>query len=128
MPPEYKDATATILPMTPKPDIFIHISAEYLSHDREYVYYKMKGTVTNHGPASARNVTVELFAEAAPYDMTRIWPPGHTIHLGTLLDDEVGYVEGVLKVPRKNNTRFSCVVHGDNFNAADVQTNIIYVN
>ena len=128
IPSAYKNSTAIILPMNPTPSMSVRLNAEYLSHDRDYVYYKTWCTVTNHGPTSAQNVTIELIAEASPFDMTKMWPPGHTITVGTIQDDENGYVEGVLKVPRKNHTRMSCIVHGDNFNPIEVHTNTIYVN
>ncbi|MCL2142581.1 MAG: hypothetical protein FWH46_06920 [Methanimicrococcus sp.] len=128
MPSQYKNSKAILLPMTPTPSISVRLNAEYLSHDRDYVYYKTWCTITNHGPTSAQNVTVNIFAEASPYNMTRIWPPEHTIYVGTIQDDGSGYAECVLKVPRKNHTLFSCIVYGDNFNPLDVHTNTIYVD
>ncbi|WNY23533.1 hypothetical protein MmiHf6_08410 [Methanimicrococcus hongohii] len=128
LPPEYEGATAKIYNMSPMPSMNIEILAEYVDSDWNYVYYRVRCDVTNTGPTTAQNVTVVVLAEAEPFDLTRVWSQSGEINIGTLADDESGWVEYTVSIPKRNQTRFTCVVYGDNFNQDYAYTRVAFIN
>ena len=128
IPPEYKDAKVQVLTMNPVPAIFGEMSAKYIDYDSDYVYYKVRCDFKNYGSISAQNVNVQIFAEAPPYDLTQIWPPDKNVFIGTVPDDDTGWAESVVAVPRNNYTRFTCLIYGDNFNFVDIHTDVVYID
>jgi len=128
IPSEYKNSKARFFTMNPLPTISGKMSSNYVGHDQNYAYYKVRCDFTNYGPTSAKNLSVKIFAESSPYDMTRIWPPAQDIFIGTIQDDGTGWAEAVVKVPRNNYTKFTCVIYGENFNYVNIHTNIVYIN
>ena len=128
IPPEFQNSKVQIFTMNPIPSVLGQISANYVGYDRNYVYCKVRCDFKNYGPISAQNVSVRIFAEASPYDLTRIWPPDQDIFIGTIQDDGTGWAEAIVKVPRNNYTRFTCVIYGDNFNYVDIHTKVVYIN
>lgn len=128
IPREYETSQAQIYTMNPTPVIYATLRTDLIDSDRNYVYYKIRCDFTNKGPRIAKNVNVNIFAEASPYDMTQIWPPEHEIYIGDVNDDGSGWAEATVKIPRNNYTCFSCIIYGDNFNYVEMHTNIVYIN
>lgn len=128
LPVEFTGARAKLYSMNPMPAMNVEIRADYTDSDWNYVYYKVRCNVTNTGPTSGQNVTVVIMAESEPFDMTRVWSQSGEVSLGTLADDGSGWAEYTVQVPRRNQTRFTCVVYGDNFNPESVYTKVVYMN
>lgn len=128
IPDEFRNAQAQIYSMNPIPNIYAEMNVQSVGYDSNYVYYKVKCDFKNNGAISAKNVHIYILAEASPYDMSRIWSPEHNTFIGNVEADGTGWAEGTLKVPRKNNTRFTCIISGDNFNFVSLHTNVTYIN
>ncbi len=128
LPSEFIGARAKLYSMNPMPAMNVQIRADYVESDWNYVYYKVRCNVTNTGPTSGQNVTVIIMAESEPFDMTRVWSQSGEISLGTLADDGSGWAEYTVQVPRRAQTRFTCVVYGGNFNPEYVYTKVVYMN
>ncbi|WNY28074.1 hypothetical protein MmiEs2_02540 [Methanimicrococcus stummii] len=128
IPAEFKNASAKLYTMNPMPEIKIQLRADLIDSDLNYAYYKIHCDITNKGPTTASNVTALLFAESDPFDMTRVWSQSDAILVGTMVDEASGWAEYMVQVPRRNQTRFSCVVYGDNFNQVYTYTRVIYLN
>lgn len=128
LPPEFIGSRAKLYSMNSMPAMNVQIRADYVDSDWNYVYYKVRCNVTNTGPTSGQNVTVLIMAESDPFDMTRVWSQSGEIPIGTLADDGSGWAEYTVQIPRRNQTRFTCVVFGDNFNPEYVSTKVVYMD
>ncbi|MDL2260697.1 hypothetical protein LJC08_00400 [Methanimicrococcus sp. OttesenSCG-928-J09] len=128
LPPEFIDTQVRAYSMNPFPSMNVSIRADYVDKDRNYVYYNICCIVTNTGPTSGQNVTAVILAESEPFDMTLVWSQSGELSLGTLADDDSDWVEYTVKIPRRNHTRFSCVVYGDNFDPEYAYTKIVYMD
>ena len=128
LPYEFQGSKVRIYTMNSTPSVYVNMRATPVGYDQNYIYYKIHCDINNYGPTSAKNTTVNIFAEASPYDMTRVWPPEVNVNVGTILDDSSGWAEGIVKIPRNNYTMFSCTVSGDNFNPVYVHTKVVYID
>ncbi|WP_318785287.1 hypothetical protein [Methanimicrococcus hacksteinii] len=128
IPAEYQNAAVKICTMNPMPSMSIQLRADLVGTDLDYAYYKIQCDITNRGPTTAHNVYAVILAESEPFDMTRVWAQSDAIYVGTMADEATGWAEYTVQVPRRNQTRFSCVVYGDNFNADYSYTRVIFIS
>jgi len=126
VPKEYKNQQPDIYPITPAPSITVHLNPSYQNHDSTYVYYKVEYTIVNNSPTPARNVMFQVYTDAEPFEKDRAWDI-HRTDIEMLQGGETVHFETVLKAVRKENTRISCIVYGDNFFPVEAQSNVVYV-
>ena len=125
LPPEFSGTKASIYPMKSTPSVSARLYATYDDSDSQYVYYKIRCDIQNLGPASAKNISVYMFAEAPPFDKKLLWPPGHNIYVGSIPDDGTGQAEAIVRVPRGETTRFTCQIYGENFESLDLHSDFV---
>jgi Predicted periplasmic protein len=128
IPAEYKGVQADIFSMNPMPSVYVAISSELISYDRNYANFEVRCNITNFGPTTAKNVSAVIFAEDAPYDFNHLLSSEIIRSVGTIQDDDFRQTTGVLKIQRGQTVCFSCIVSGDNFDAVTVQTNIVSID
>jgi len=128
IPPEYKDLQAEFFSMNPMPSVYVTISSELIGYDRNYATFEVRCNITNYGPTPARNVSVSIFAEEAPYDLHHLLSSKADTFIGTIPDDDSRQTVKTLKIPRDRSVCFSCIVSGDNFDSITVQTNVVRID
>ncbi|MDV0444878.1 hypothetical protein MmiAt1_04240 [Methanimicrococcus sp. At1] len=127
IPQKYEGTVPEIFPMNP-PFIYVTIWAAHAQTSSSDLSYRIVCNITNHGPSAAQNVSISIFAEGSPYDGVPIQGTENTIFIGVMQDDETNPAESTIRVPRRTNVCFTCVVSGDNFEPVTASTNVIYIN
>jgi len=128
IPAKYADLPAEFFSMNPMPSVYVTVSSELVSYDRNFASFEVSCNITNYGPTTAKNASVSIYAEESPYDFNHFLSSYSDIPIGTILDDDFRQTKKVLKIPRGGSVCFSCIVSGDNFDPVAVQTNIIYID
>lgn len=128
LPEKYAGESAEIFPMNPQPFVYVTIWASHAGTGSGTLSYRIVCNITNHGPATAQNVSIRMFAQGPPYDLSRSLGTSSSVSLGIMADDEMKSAANIIQVPRGSNVCFTCVVSGDNFEPVTASTNIIYIN
>jgi hypothetical protein len=116
IPEEYRNVSATIIPMSDATLVTVSATVEQTSEEALYVHYKVRCDVWNTGTSTAKNVSVYFAALALIYGPDQTWDHADV----TVGDIEAGGsrpVEAELRIPRSGDTQVQCIASGDNFDA-----------
>ncbi|WNY24931.1 hypothetical protein [Methanolapillus millepedarum] len=118
IPSDVQSSSAHIYPMVQVPRMTAEVTSTFLQADSRYAYYEIYCDMTNLGPGTAKNVSVYIYAETPPFDSTKVWSQ-QDVYIGNFSEDGTGYAKATLRVPRGEQARFGCTIHGDNFQKRD---------
>ena len=90
--------------------------------DFNYDYYKVRCNIENEGTAPALFVSVNITAETSPFDKTFIWSPAHNIPITTITQNESGWVEAIVKVPRGETAKITCEIYENSTEAVKISS------
>jgi Predicted periplasmic protein len=90
--------------------------------DFNYDYYKVRCNIENKGTAPARYVYANITAETAPFDKTFIWAPAHNIPITIITQNESGWVEAIVKVPRGETAKITCEIYENSTEAVKISS------
>jgi len=116
VPEEYRNVSATLIPMSGATLITVSATVEQTSEEALFVYYKVRCDVRNTGAGTAKNVSVHCTALALNYGPDQEWNMSpQDVSVGDLDAGSSRTVEATVKVPRSGDTQIECIVSGDNF-------------
>ena len=124
IPDEYKNTNAIIRPMIQIPKMELSFSANYISYDASYIYYKVHCDIENIGSGTAKNPKLYICALALSKGDGYVWKPDHVIELDDYVEGARGSAEAVVKIPRGETSQIKCVLYGDNFETVEVSSEV----
>ena len=113
VPEEYRNVSATIIPMSGATMITVSAVVEQTSEEALFVHYKVRCDVRNTGAGVAKNVSVYCAALALNYGPDQVFTD-EEVPVGDIEAGESRSVEATLKIPRSGDTQVECIVAGDN--------------
>ncbi|WNY23148.1 hypothetical protein MmiHf6_04510 [Methanimicrococcus hongohii] len=96
------------------PELNATMNLERLNRlDFKYSYYKVRCNIVNSGDAPTTFTYVNITAETAPFDNTRVWSPKHNnIQVGQIVENGNGWAEAIVKIPKGETVKITCEGYG----------------